>query len=294
MGQPMALNLQRAGIPLTVWNRTPARCAPLVEAGAAQASSPDALFLSSATIILMLADEKSTDVVLGRNGDGFARRVSGRRIVAMGTNSPSWSAQLERDLLAAGAEYIEAPVSGSRQPAIDGRLVAMIASASEAARLDLAKLLSPICSRTFDAGLVPTALHLKISVNLYLITMVAGLAEAASLAKRLGVDWPLLKSVLDAGPMASDVSRMKMEKLVADDFTVQASIRDVLMNCRLVADAAQGSGFDATLLARSLQLFERAMRDGLGNLDMIGVIRAMEGSFADGVPAARQTNRTGG
>lgn len=278
MGQPMALNLQRSGIPLTVWNRTAARCAPVVAAGAKQAASLDELFDCSRTIILMLADEQSTDWVLDRASERFPSRVSGKRIIAMGTNSPGWSERLASDLLAAGAEYIEAPVSGSRQPALEGRLVAMVAGANEAVRSDAARLISPMCHQTFNAGLVPNALRLKISVNLYLITMVTGLAECASLARRLGIDWSLLRSVLDAGPMASDVSRIKLDKLVNDDFSVQASIRDVLMNCRLVADAAHNAGFDAPLLAQSMRLFDRAQKDGLGDLDMIGVIHMMTGA----------------
>lgn len=275
MGQPMALNLQRSGVQLTVWNRTPARCAPVVAAGATQAATLDELFKSSQTIILMLADERSTDHVIDRGGDRFRARVAGKRIIAMGTNSPAWSARLAGDLVAAGAEYIEAPVSGSRQPAVNGRLVVMIAGATEAARSEVARLIAPVCSQTFDAGLVPTALRLKLSVNLYLITMATGLAEAAELANRLGVEWSLLRSVLDAGPMASDVSRMKLKKLVDNDFSVQASIRDVLMNCRLVADAAQDVGFDANLLTSSMRLFDQAVQDGLGDRDMIGVIQAM-------------------
>ncbi len=289
MGQPMALNLQRSGVHLTVWNRTPARYAPLMAAGAKQAASLDALFESSRTIILMLADEHSTDWVLDRAGGKFLTRVSGKRIIAMGTNSPAWSERLAGDLLAAGAEYIEAPVSGSRQPALEGRLVAMVAGATEAVRSDAARLISPMCHQTFDAGLVPTALRLKISVNLYLITMVTGLAEAAGLARKLGVDWSLLKSVLDAGPMASDVSRLKLEKLLNDDFSVQASIRDVLMNCRLVADAAQDAGFAAPLLTRSMRFFDQAQQDGLGDHDMIGVIGAMRGALpAAGLAIAEQ------
>ncbi len=284
MGQPMALNLQRSGVPLTVWNRTPARCAPLVAAGAAQAASLDALFASSQTIILMLANERSTDLVLDRAGDKFLPRVSGKRIIAMGTNSPAWSERLASDLLAANAEYIEAPVSGSRQPALEGRLVVMVAGATQAARSAAADLISPMCRQTFNAGLVPTALRLKISVNLYLITMVTGLAEAASLARKLGVDWSLLRSVLDAGPMASDVSRAKLEKLVNDDFSVQASIADVLMNCRLVADAAQEAGIAAPLLTRSMRFFDQALREGGADRDMIGVISAMESAL----PAAGQ------
>jgi 3-hydroxyisobutyrate dehydrogenase len=226
----------------------------------------------------MLADEQSTNRVLDRAGGKFQKRVSGKRIVAMGTNSPSWSERLQCDLLAAGAEYIEAPVSGSRQPALEGRLVAMVAGANDELRSDVARLISPMCRQTFNAGPVPGALRLKISVNLYLITMVTGLAECAGLARRLGIDWSLLKSVLDAGPMASDVSRIKLEKLVDEDFSVQASIRDVLMNCRLVADAAQSVELDAPLLKHSMRLFNRAQHDGLGDLDMIGIIRTMTGA----------------
>ncbi len=275
MGQPMAINLQRSGVHLTVWNRTPKRCAPVVAAGATLAATPDELFRSSTTIILMLADEHSTDSVLDRHGDSFLPRVSGKRIISMGTNSPAWSEQLAQDLEAAGAEYVEAPVSGSRQPAMDGNLVAMIAGATEASRAHAAELIAPMCLQTFDAGVVPTALRLKISVNLFLIAMVSGLAEAASLAEKLDVDMSLLRSVLDAGPMASDVSRMKLGKLVDGEFSVQASIRDVLMNCRLVSDAAQEAGFAAPLLKRSMQFFDQAQRDGLGDQDMIGVINAM-------------------
>src|SRR5690606_32232533 len=75
------------------------------------------LFAGCETVILMLRDEAATDAVLGRGTEDFARRVAGRRIVVMGTNSPGYSARLETELRAAGAAYVEAPVSGSRVPA---------------------------------------------------------------------------------------------------------------------------------------------------------------------------------
>ena len=66
MGQPMALNLLTAGVALTVWNRTISRCAPLAERGAIVAASPGEVYASADTIILMMIDESSTDLVLGR------------------------------------------------------------------------------------------------------------------------------------------------------------------------------------------------------------------------------------
>ncbi len=79
---------------------------------------------------------------------------------------------------------------------------------------------------------------MKLSVNLFLITLVTGLSEAYHFADRNGLDRRLFLDVLDAGPMASGVSRMKAPKLHARDFAVQAAVHDVLKNNRLIAETA--------------------------------------------------------
>jgi len=127
MGQPMALNLARAGTALVVWNRTAARAEPLRAVGAEVASSPAEVFERAHVVFLMLADEAATDRALGRRTPDFAVRVTGRTVVHMGTTSPEYSRELEADVRAAGGRYTEAPVSGSRVPAEAGQLVAMLA-----------------------------------------------------------------------------------------------------------------------------------------------------------------------
>jgi 3-hydroxyisobutyrate dehydrogenase len=79
-------------------------------------------------------------------------------------------------------------------------------------------LLQPMCHEMIMCGAVPNALLMKLSVNLFLITMVTGLAEAVHFADRHGLDMQQFLAVLDAGPMASSVSRVKALKLVARDF----------------------------------------------------------------------------
>jgi 3-hydroxyisobutyrate dehydrogenase len=64
MGQPMALNLARAGTQLIVWNRSGERCEPLRAAGASVAESPDDIFRQARVVILMLADGDAIDAVL--------------------------------------------------------------------------------------------------------------------------------------------------------------------------------------------------------------------------------------
>lgn len=275
MGQPMALSLARAGTPLLVWNRTPDRCEPARAAGAEVATSPDEVFDRARTVILMLADEAAIDTVLGRGTPDFATRVAGHTVVHMGTTSAEYSGSLQEDIRAAGGRYVEAPVSGSRVPAEQGELVGMLAGDDDAVEA-VRPLLAPMCRETFGCGEVPGALLMKFSVNLFLITLVTGLTEAFHFADRHGLDQRLLRDVLDAGPMASAVSRGKGPKLLARDFTVQAGAADVLKNNRLIAEAARKADLASPLLDVCHALYGETVAQGHGGEDMVAVLRALE------------------
>ena len=275
MGQPMALNLARAGTPLVVWNRTPARCEPLRAAGAETAGSCAEVFDRAGTVILMLADETAVDAVLGRGTPDFAARVAGHTVVHMGTTSPEYSGSLQDDIRAVGGRYVEAPVSGSRVPAQQGELVAMLAGDEDAVAA-VRPLLAPLCREVFDCGAVPDALLMKLSVNLFLITLVTGLTEAFHFADRHGLDQRLLLEVLDAGPMASAVSRVKAPKLLDRDFAVQAAAVDVLKNNRLIAEAARRADLASPLLDVCHALYQETVAQGHGGQDMVAVLRAIE------------------
>ena len=275
MGQPMALNLARAGTELVVWSRTTERCRPLADAGAQVAASPAGVFEAAEVVILMLAGGDAIDAVLGRGTSRFADLVAGHTVVQMGTTSPDYSEELGTDIGRSGGRYVEAPVSGSRGPAEAGQLVAMIAGGDREV-VAVRPLLEPMCRQVVSCGAVPQATLMKLSVNLFLITMVTGLAEAYHFAERHGLDLEQLGAVLDAGPMASTVSRAKTAKLLAGDFAVQASITDVLYNNRLIAEEARRSHLASPLLDVCHALFAESEALGHGSTDMAAVLRAVE------------------
>ncbi|MEU1256358.1 NAD(P)-dependent oxidoreductase [Streptomyces chartreusis] len=290
MGQPMALNLARAGTPLVVWNRSTDRCAPLRAAGAEIAASPAEVFARADTVILMLADETALDTVLGRGTPDFAAHVAGRTVVHMGTTAPEYSAALQDAVRSVGGRYVEAPVSGSRVPAEQGELVSMLAGDEDAVAA-VRPLLAPMCRETFECGGVPGALLMKFSVNLFLITLVTGLTEAFHFADRYGLDQRLLLDVLDAGPMASPVSRVKAPKLLGRDFAVQAAAADVLKNNRLIAEAARKADMASPLLDVCHALFGETVDQGHGGEDMVAVLHALETRSAGGQALATDSAR---
>lgn len=275
MGAPMALNLARAGTPLVVWNRTPDRFRPLEELGARRVARAAEVFRDTRTIILMLADEGAIDAVLLRGEPAFADLVRGHIVINMGTTAPGYSRQLNVEIVAAGGHYVEAPVSGSRKPAEAGQLIGMLAGSPPI--IDRVRpLLAPICAKTFVCGGVPRALTMKLAVNLFLIATVTALAEATHFAERHELDLDVFRDVLDSGPMASSVSRGKLPKLIAKEFSVQAAIRDVLMNNRLIAAAAREAGIATPLLDVCHELFAETDASGRGSLDMAAVLCAIE------------------
>lgn len=274
MGQPMALNLARAGTGLIVWNRSPSRCIPLAAAGAKIASDPGELFAHARVVILMLYDGAAIDTVLGRFTPAFGANVAGHIIVQMGTPSPGYSRQLEADIRAHGGDYVEAPVSGSVKPAEAGELVAMLAGL-DASVEEVQPLLEPMCRLIVPCGAVPGALLMKLAVNTFLISLVTGLAEAVHFADKHGLDLKRLQTILDAGPMASSVSRVKLAKFAAGDFAVQAAITDVLKNSHLVTDEARQAGIASPLLDVCEALYREAQAQGHGQADMIAVVHAI-------------------
>jgi 3-hydroxyisobutyrate dehydrogenase len=275
MGEPMALNLVKAGTPLLVWNRSPGKSRILADARAAVAKDPAEVFARCEVVILMLADGAAMDAVMARTDRGFGDRVKGRTLINMATTAPSYSKALEADVRAQGGRYIEAPVSGSRKPAEAGQLVAMLAGEPKDVA-SIRSLLAPICRDAIGCGPAPNALFMKLAVNVFLITMVTGLVEAAHFAERHGLDLARLVAILDAGPMASDVSRVKAAKLVARDFSVQAAISNVLENARLTAAAARDARVASPLLDVCHALYRETQALALGDTDMIAVIRAIE------------------
>jgi 3-hydroxyisobutyrate dehydrogenase len=275
MGLPIARNMASAGTGLVVWNRSRAAREAMRAVGARVAQTPGQVFDEVEIVFLMLANGEVIDAVLHRGTPAFDELVRGHTLVHMGTTAASYSEQLATDAARAGGRYIEAPVSGSRVPAESGELVGMLAGPDDAVDLVL-PLMEPVCASVVRCGDVPKATQLKLAVNLFLITQVTGLVEAFHFAARNGLDLELFRSVVDAGPMASAVSRLKLGKLAEDDFSVQASVSDVFYNNRLIADAARDADVPTPLLDACHRLFEHADRLGHGHEDMVAVLRAFE------------------
>ena len=274
MGVPMAGRLADAGLKPLVWSRRAESAEPVVARGAELAPSVDALMGACDRVILMLANGDAMDQVLGRGTPAFGTRVKGTTLIHMGTTPPGYSEGLAADIDAVGGYYAEVPVSGSTGPAATGDLVAMTAG-SEAVLANVQDVIGHMCRAVVPCGDIPKALQMKLAVNTYLGGLVAGLFEAVNLARKADLDLQTLSQVLEAGPMNCDLMRMKLPKLLSEDYAPQGSIRQACNNMTMIVDEGDRMGAATPVSAVMLELVTAAAEAGWHDQDFSIVTKVL-------------------
>lgn len=270
MGTPMALNLCRK-FPTTVWNRTSSKCAALVQAGAELGQTPAQVVEQSDVIFTMMFDGPAIRSVID---DDFRRALRGKTLINTSSVSVEFSHSMAREVHEAGGKFVEMPVSGSKVPAETGNLVGMMAG-DQIECENIRPFIEPITSAAIYCGPIGTGLRTKYAVNTFLITVTAGLAESMNLARAQGLNLDAFSSVLDAGPLASSYSRIKLAKMAKADWSPQAAVKDCYNSTELIRAAAKAAEAKTPLIEVCNSLYRQAMESGLEDEDMCAVYRVM-------------------
>lgn len=276
MGEPMARNLHKAGHSVTVHSRTASRCDGLRSLGIAVAKTARQVFEASDAIVLMVPSHIEVDQALQRGENGaIAAPVKGKTVVLMSTIAPAYSVELAASLATAGARYVEAPVSGSKQPAETGQLVILAAAAEPGHIDDVQPLFDAVGKKTVRCGTIPTAMRMKLANQLLLIAYFEAITEATHFAAGIGLDVAQFLEMAQAGPLANDVLRMKAPKMLNDDFAQQAPIRHVAKDIGLVCDEAAQRGLWVPVAEVNRALFSEAMERGQSQDDAVGIVKIL-------------------
>ncbi|NUU37527.1 NAD(P)-dependent oxidoreductase [Pseudomonas sp. C2B4] len=199
MGLPMCRRLLAAGYPLTVWNRNPAKCAPLVEAGARQVATPAELCAHADVVMLCLADTAVVrEVVFGPTGVVEGAK-SGQLLVDFSSLEPTATREMAAELARkAGMGWLDAPVSGGVVGAEAGSLAIMVGG--DAAHLERVKpVLLRLGQRVTHMGAVGAGQVTKACNQMIVACNALVIAEVVALAERSGVDASLIAEALAGG-----------------------------------------------------------------------------------------------
>lgn len=260
MGSRMAARLLAAGVPLTVWNRDPAKAAPLGERGARVAAGPAEAVRGAAIAILMLADAAAVEEVLWEGGAAEALSP-GAVVVDMGSIAPAAARDQARRLAARGVAHLDAPVSGGARGAEDGSLTIMAGGGPEAFATAL-PVLRPL-GRPALIGPSGSGQVAKAANQLIVGVTIGAVAEALLLAEAAGVDPAAVRDALAGGFADSRILREHGARMVAGDHVPGARVATQLKDMGTIAGLAAETGAPTPLAERVTELY-RSLRDHLG------------------------------
>jgi 3-hydroxyisobutyrate dehydrogenase-like beta-hydroxyacid dehydrogenase len=275
MGGAMAANVLKAGYPLAVYNRTPAKAAALAGLGAKVAASPRALAQAADVLIAMVTGPEALDELLfGPEGAaaGFRR---GQVFIQMSSVSPRYTRELARKLEATGLAFIDAPVSGSKKPAEEGALVILAGGEPEQVAA-ATPLLSAMGKKVAYCGPPGQGSMMKMMINLLLGLMMEGFAEALNFGRAGGLDFDAMLEVVTAGPLNCALYQMKAESLRRGDFPPAFPLKHMTKDLKFLVDTAYETGAPIPVGLTLLHLFRLGVSQDLGDLDFAAVSRVLE------------------
>lgn len=270
MGAAMARRLVDAGLPVTVWNRNPSRVQAFRDT-AARVADDAAEAVSDADIVLtMLFDGPAVRSVMDL---ALPHMAPGAVWMQSSTVGVAATGQFADAAAAAGVTYVDAPVLGTKGPAEQGTLTALVAGPADAVER-LAPVLAAIAVKTVRVGeAAPAASSLKLAMNAWIATLTAGIAQSLTLARTLGVDPQLVLQALQGSGPDSPYAQVKGTAMLEGSFEPQFELAGLLKDVRLVRQAVPQS---PALLEALEATYAAAAEQGAGDLDIAAVITAFD------------------
>ncbi len=277
MGMPMSRRLLEAGFHLTVHNRSRPKVDELAAAGAVGASSAAEVARASDVVLTCLPDVPTVEeVFLGKDGI-VSVAGPGQVLVDHSTVGPSTSRAIAEAAEARGASFLDAPISGGVERAAEGTLTIMAGGAPDAfeTALPVFRAYGGNVRRVGGAG---SGSVFKLINQLLVSVHSLAAAEAMLLGGQAGVDLDALQEVLATSWGASFMLSRNGPVIARRDFEdARAPLRLFVKDLGLAQEYARALNASSPLGERTLQVVERAMSDGLGELDVSSLVLPLEG-----------------
>jgi 2-hydroxy-3-oxopropionate reductase len=247
----------------------------LAAEGATAGASPRQVASDTDVLITMLPDSPEVQqVYLGPDG-AFEALRPGWLAIDMSSIAPAVARDLAARAAAAGADAIDAPVSGGDKGAIAGTLSIMVGG-SEAAFERARPILEVMGKTIVHVGPAGAGQVVKVCNQVVVGVVIEAVAEALVLGAKAGVDPARIADVLQGGLAATKVLEMRRDKFLSGDFEPGFRIRLHLKDLKNAGELARETGVALPAAAIVEQLMRAAAASGRGEYDHSGLITVLE------------------
>ena len=275
MGEPMAMNLVRAGYRVSAFSRRRERAAALERAGARVASSPADAARDADYVMTIVSDSAaSEEVIMGK--DGVLQTIRpGAIVIDSATISPVVSRRLACATAGKKASFLDAPVTGSKHGAEKGELTFMIGGDRETFERAL-PLLKVLGKKHIYCGAHGAGLSAKLAQNAIQSTMVEIFCEGLVLAAKSGVKPEVMFEIIQNSLARAALTDFKAPFIFRGDFTPYFPLKWMHKDVTLAMEAAYSQGVPMPVTAAVKEVYAAARAQGKGDLDYAAVVTFLE------------------
>jgi 3-hydroxyisobutyrate dehydrogenase-like beta-hydroxyacid dehydrogenase len=275
MGRGMTANLLKAGYEVTVWNRTPDCCAPLVAQGAKQATTPVEAAANAEIIMYCLSDDKAVDDLVFGRGALLSGVRAGQIVLDMTTLHPDTTRQEAAAYAEKGVEFLDAPVFGSKNEAANGGLWIVVGGKKEIYE-QVKPILEVLSETTHYMGGTAMGAAMKLVGNLVVAAQLEALGEAMILATKAGLNPEDVLGVLHVTDFKSPIFDGVGQALINRDFSTHFALKLMLKDANLIARFAQDLNVPLPASAATREVIKSAINKGWGELNASAFIQSLE------------------
>ena len=271
LGEAVGLHLLDVGYEVIVFNRTKEKTENLKKNGARIVESPKHVAENSDLVITVVKDADAVnDVIFGSSGI-IAGKHDEICIADMSTVNPNSSKKISEKVVAAGIDYLEIPVMGGPNVAIDGKLVLM-ASGEKDVFEKFKKVFDTIAEQSFYLGNTGTAHSIKLAMNLQISMLALSLSEGITLTKKAGFDPEIFLKILNSTYFKTGMSQGKAYKMIKESYEPTFTLANLKKDLDTINDAADSCDAELPMAKLARKIYSDAKDAGFGDIDYTGII----------------------
>lgn len=274
MGLRMGASLLKNGHQLTVWNRTPANAAPLVENGAVLAETPRAAVADADLALSMVRDDlASRQVWLDSETGALAGMRRDAVAVESSTLTVEWVRELASNFANAGIAFLDAPVSGSRPQAEAGQLIFLVGGNADALE-GIRDVLLTMGGAVQHVGDGPgSGAAVKLAVNALLGIQVTALSELLGFLKNIGLDTAKAAEIIGSTAVCSPYAKVAMGLMLANNSSPLFPVELVEKDLGYIHATGQRHNALTPISDAARSVFQNAMNAGLGEENLTSAVK---------------------
>lgn len=275
MGNAMALNLVKAGLDVTVWNRNSDKCDELVALGAHQGKSPKQV-AETCDITFTIVSDPAAALAICDGPDGVLAGIGeGRSYIDMSTVDDATSQTISAAIIKAGGRFLEAPVSGTKKPAEDGTLI-ILAAGDKSLYDDALPAFEIMGKMSPYLGEIGQGAKMKLVVNMIMGGMLSIFSEGMSLGLKANLDGQQLLDIIDAGAMANTMFKVKGPMLLDENYTTSFPLKHMQKDMRLAVDLGDKLNLTLPTAAITNESYKQARKAGYAEEDIAAIYKTVK------------------